>query len=88
MNTLSLNWDEDLEEEWKNQEIEDQKDSDGKTYQSSPKFSPVTTFTPPKSPIEQLSKRSSVTPEMEDQKCNTLMTLLGHKSKETLEEID
>ena len=88
---MSSDWVEDLkEEERKNQEMEDQKDNEGKKPQTGPKFSSVTTFTPqlPISSMKQLGKRSSMTPEKEDKKCDTLMTLLGHKGKETLEDID
>ena len=89
---MSLDWDKDLkEEDGKDQnEEEGQKDSEMKTLQISPRFSLATTFTPqhPKSSIEQLSRRSSVTPEKEDKKYNTLVTLLGHEGKETREDID
>ena len=44
---VSSVWDEDLEkQERKNQEIEDQKDCEGKTPQTSPTFLLATTFTP------------------------------------------
>ena len=89
---MSLDWDKDLEEEERKdqKEGEDQKHSERKTPQTSPTFLLAATFTPqlPKSSIKQFSKRSSVTPEKEGQKCNTLTTLLGHESQETLEGID
>ena len=70
--------------------IEDQKDNDRKTPQTGPKSSSVDTFTPKpsKSSIKQLGNQSSASPEVEDQKFDTLATLLGHKNKETLEDID
>ena len=68
----------------------DQKDSEGKTPQTTPRFLLATTCTPqpPKFSTEQFSKRSSVTPEKEEHKHDTLTTLLGHKCQETLENID
>ena len=89
---MYLDWDKDLkDEERKDQDKrEDQKDSEGKTPQISSRLLLATTFTSsaPKSSIKQLSKRSSVTLEKEDEKCYTFMTLLGHESKETLEHIN
>ena len=75
---------------WGRYEGEYKKDSKRKTPQTSPRFLPSTMFTPqpPKSSIEQFSKRSIVAPEKEKHKCVTLMTLLGHNSQETLEDID
>ena len=50
----------------------------------------ATTFTPqpPKSYIKQLSKRCSVTPEKEEDKCDTLTALLAHEGPETLEALN
>ena len=65
---MSSDWNEDLEEEErKNQEIKDHKDSEGKTPQNSPKFLSATTFTPqtPESSIKQFTKKSSETPTNE-----------------------
>ena len=42
----------------------------------------------PQSSIKQFSKRSSVTLEKEEHKCDTLTMLLGHESQETIEDID
>ena len=59
-------------------------DNKGKTPQTGPKISSVTTITPQphNSPIKQLSKRSGMELEKEDKKCDTQTTLLGHKDKE------
>ena len=48
-----------------------------------PKPSSVDTFTPKssKSSIKQLDNQSSVSPEVEDIKIDTLATLLGHKTQ-------
>ena len=58
-----------------------------------PKLAPILSvdnFTPqsPESSIEQFTKRSSETPAKEENKCKTLAMLLGHKSSESLEDID
>ena len=74
----------------KKQEIKDQKASEGKTPQNSPIFLSATTFTfhPPESSIKQFTKRSSETPTEEENKCDTLTMLLGHKKSKALEDID
>ena len=89
----SLDWDDDEEEEGKDQNKgEDQdKDSEKKTPQTNPRFLVPTTLTPqpPKPSItECFSKRSSLAPEKEECKCDTLMTLLGHEEQDILEDID
>ena len=89
--SVCSDWDTDLEEkERKNQEIEDQKNNDRRTPQPSPKHLSVDTFTskPSKSSIKQLDNQSSASPEVEDQKFDTLATLLGHENTGTLEDIN
>ena len=82
---MSLDWDDDKEEEeGKDQNKgEDQKDSEKKTPLTNPRFFVATTLTPHplKSPFEQFSKRSSVTPGKEEHICDTLMTLLEYETK-------
>ena len=90
---MCLDWNdnEEEDEERKDQNKgEDQKDSEGKTSQTSPRFLSDTTFTPqpPKSSIKQCSNRINMTPEKEEGKFDTLATLLGYESQETLEDID
>ena len=83
---ISLNWDNNDEEEGgKDQDKgEDQSDSEKKTPQTSP-WSFVTTTLTPQAPILH-QEISSVTPENEDHRCNTLVTLLGHENQDTLED--
>ena len=66
--------------------MEDQKDNNRKTPQTSPISSSVDTFTPKpsKSSIKQLGNQSSVSVEVGDQRCETLATLLGCKITEIL----
>ena len=74
--SMSLDWDEDLEEDKrKNQEIKDQKSNGDSPNQLQILISYYFYSSASISSIEQLYERSSVTPEKEDQKCNTLMTL-------------
>ena len=89
---VSSDWDNDIEEEeGKDQDKgENQKDSERKTPSTNPRFFMATTLTPqpPKPSIKQFSKRSSVTPDKEEHKCDTLTTVLGHENQDTLEDID
>ena len=89
--SVCSDWDADLEE-WdrNNQEIEDHKNNDRKTPQPSLKLSLVDTFTPKpfKPSTEQLDNQSSLSPETENKKIDTLATLLGHENTETLENIN
>ena len=90
---MSLDWDDnDEEEEGKDQKKgEDLKGSEKKVPQTNPRFFAATTLTLQslaKSSIQQFSKRSSVTSEKGEHRCETLITLLGHKNQKTLEDID
>ena len=73
-------------------DLEDQKNKDRKTPQTSPCVSSVDTFThkPSRFSIEQLHNQCSASPEteMEVQIFDTLATLLGHEKTETLEDIN
>ena len=69
------------------------KDNEKRMPQTNPRFFMVKTLTlqPSKPSItEHFSKRPSVTPEMEECRCNTITALLGHEdqNKDTLEDID
>ena len=86
---MSLDSDEVLKEERKDQNEGEDKRQQGKTPKTSPRFfiSYYIYSSTPKPSIKQLSKSSNVTLEKEH-KCDTLMTLLGHESRETLKDID
>ena len=85
---MSSDWDNNDEEEGKDQnKAEDWDKYSEKTSQTNPRFF-VATPQPPKPSIKQLSKRSSVTPEKEEHRCNMLATLLEHENQDTLETID
>ena len=59
-------------------------------HKTSPKPTSVDTLTlqPSISSIDRFGNQISELPEMEDQKHYTLMTLLGHENKETLEDVN
>ena len=93
---MSSDWnydDGEKEEEGKDQkdkrEYQD-KDSEKKTSQASPRIFVVTTLTPHSltPSIEQFSKKSNVTPKKEEHRCNILVTLVGYVKQDTLENID
>ena len=81
---MSLDWDNDEVEEWKdhNKGEDQEKDSEKKTPQTNPRFFVATTLTPqiPKTSIEQFSKRSNVTPEKEEHRYKTMTLLEWHFS--------
>ena len=88
---MCLDWDADLkEQDRKNKEIKDQKDSEGKTPQNWPTFLSVTTFTlqHPESSIKQSTKKSSETPTEEENKYKALTMILEHESSKSLEEVN
>ena len=74
-----MDWDADLkEQDRKNQEIKDKKDKEGKTPQNSPTFMSATTSTlqPPESSIKQSTKRFTETLTEEENKYETLTTII------------
>ena len=87
---MSSDWDDDDEEEGKDQNKEDQKDSEKMIPQTSSRFFATATLTPqpPKSSIKQFSKRSSVTPEKGKHRHNTITILLWHENQDILEDND
>ena len=88
--SVCLDWDSDLKEQGrKNQEINNQKDNEGKTPQNSPTSLSATTITlqPSESSLKQLTEKSSKTPIEEENKCEAVTMILGHESSKSLEEV-
>ena len=78
---MFLHWDKDLKEKKEMSRIKEKIKGTVKGKHPKP-------ISAPKSCIKQSSKKSSVTPEKEKNKCETLTMLLGNRSSETLEDID
>ena len=76
---MSLDWDDDEREEGKDQHKEEDQDKDSEkdTPQTNPQIPCgyyLNASAIPKSSIKQFNKRSSVTPEKEEHRCQKLMT--------------